>query len=297
MTKVLVVDDCLVDKELAGGFVKLAGCEVVFASDGKEALEIVASNKPEVVLTDLQMPTMDGLELVKRIRENHPQTPVILMTGHGSEEIAAEALRAGAASYVPKRNLSTELVEALQVVMTAVESIQQRDQVRESLRESTSHFELGYQPGGAQALISFLQDELSRVNFCDQSSLLRLATALTEAINNAMDHGNLELDSALREESGDAYRSLGNERTQQQPWCDRRVRITTRLTPSEVKFVIRDEGPGFSVADLPDPTDPENLLKASGRGIMLMNAFTDEVRFNDSGNEVTLVKRREESPK
>ena len=293
MTTVLVVDDTLVDQKIAGGIAEQAGCQVAYAADGKEALENIANQRPDVVLTDLQMPNLDGLQLVKRLREDYPQMPVVLMTGHGSEEIAAEALRAGAASYVPKRNLSQDLVEALRVVMTAVESIEQREQVRELLQESTSQFVLGYRPGGAQALISYLQDDLQRVCFCDESSLLRLATALTEAINNAIDHGNLELDSALREQEGDAYRKLGNERAQQQPWCDRRVRITTTLTPTEAKFVIRDEGVGFDVNDLPDPTDPENLLKASGRGIMLMNAFTDEVRFNDRGNEVTLVKRRE----
>lgn len=292
MTMVLVVDDSLVDQKIAGGLVEQAGGEVCYAANGEEALEIVAADKPDVILTDLQMPTLDGLELVKRIRESHPRLPVVLMTGHGSEEIAAEALRSGAASYVPKRNMANDLVDALKVVITAVESTQQRQQVRDLMEESRSCFVLGYQPGGVQAMISYFQDDLIRMNFCDQSALLRLSTALTEAINNATDHGNLELDSALREEAGDAYRELGNERTKKQPWCDRRVRITTTLTPTKATFVIRDEGSGFNIDDLPDPTDPENLLKASGRGIMLMNAFMDSVSFNDQGNEVTLIKLR-----
>ncbi len=56
--------------------------------------------------------------------------------------------------------------------------------------------------------------------------------------------------------------------------------------------MIRDEGSGFDRSELPDPTDPENLLKSSGRGVMLMQTFMDEVIFNDRGNEVTLIKRR-----
>jgi anti-sigma regulatory factor (Ser/Thr protein kinase) len=55
---------------------------------------------------------------------------------------------------------------------------------------------------------------------------------------------------------------------------------------------MRDEGPGFDPKELPDPTDPENLLKLSGRGILLMRTFMDDVKFNDRGNEVTMVKRR-----
>ena len=133
---------------------------------------------------------------------------------------------------------------------------------------------------------------MSRLNFCDQSTLLRLATAFTEALANAIDHGNLELDSKLRESEDNAYRRLGEERARQPPYCDRRVRVTATLTPSEARFVIRDDGPGFDSSALPDPTNPENLLKPSGRGIMLMATFLDEVKYNDRGNEVTLIKRR-----
>jgi anti-sigma regulatory factor (Ser/Thr protein kinase) len=55
--------------------------------------------------------------------------------------------------------------------------------------------------------------------------------------------------------------------------------------------VIRDEGKGFDMAKIPDPTDPENLVLPYGRGVMLINCFMDEVRYNDVGNEVTMIKR------
>ena len=64
---------------------------------------------------------------------------------------------------------------------------------------------------------------------------------------------------------------------------------------SSVEFVIRDEGPGFDLSGLPDPTDPENLAKVSGRGLLLINAFMDEVRHNDQGNEITMVKKKRET--
>jgi len=64
------------------------------------------------------------------------------------------------------------------------------------------------------------------------------------------------------------------------------------LTRHEGRFIIRDEGAGFDIDNLPDPTDPENLLKPSRRGIMLNNSFMDEVTFNDAGNEICLIKRR-----
>ena len=61
---------------------------------------------------------------------------------------------------------------------------------------------------------------------------------------------------------------------------------------SEATFTIRDQGPGFDPSSLPDPTAPENVGKVNGRGMFLIRTFMDEVRFNESGNEVTMIKRR-----
>ena len=61
-------------------------------------------------------------------------------------------------------------------------------------------------------------------------------------------------------------------------------------------FVVRDEGHGFDAGNLPDPTDPHNIELASGRGVLLMRSFMDEVMFNETGNEVTMVKRSKISP-
>ena len=81
--------------------------EVEFATDGREALEVVGRIDVDLVVTDLRMPEIDGLELVKRLREEHPLVPVILMTARGSEQIAVKALAAGAASYVPKDQIKS----------------------------------------------------------------------------------------------------------------------------------------------------------------------------------------------
>ena len=293
MTSILVVDDSVLDQNIAGACVEEQGFTAIYARDGREALEVIERDDPDVVLTDLQMPEMDGLELVTRIRQSYSSVPVILMTAVGSEEVAAKALRAGAASYVPKKLLRETIGDALRAVMVSVEAAGQRDRVRQFLLESESKFKLGYESDGPQALISYLQDGLRRLNFCDDVEIMQICTALTEAITNAIDHGNLELDSALRENGG--YRQLGNERAQQAPFRDRRVYVTSRLTESEASFSIRDEGKGFDASNLPDPTDPENLTRVSGRGVMLIRTFMDDVSFNESGTEITMIKRRVDS--
>ena len=120
MATALVVDDAAVDQRIAGRLLeKDAGLEVLYASDGVEALAAIKEREPDLVVTDMLMPNMDGLELVDRIRADHPGVPVILMTAYGSEEIAAEALQRGAASYVPKSSLAEHLPRAVVHVLAA----------------------------------------------------------------------------------------------------------------------------------------------------------------------------------
>src|SRR4051812_8454158 len=83
---VLVVDDSAIDRHLAGAIVqKQEGWKASFAGNGVEALASLKSQQPDLVLTDMLMPEMDGLELVQAIRSQYPLLPVILMTAHGSE--------------------------------------------------------------------------------------------------------------------------------------------------------------------------------------------------------------------
>ena len=113
MTTILIVDDSEVDLRITTGLLETnQDYEFRVATNGTEALVRIDSELPDIVLTDLMIPEMDGLELVSKLREEYPLIPVILMTGMGNEEIAAEALQRGAASYVPKRlsNISREML-------------------------------------------------------------------------------------------------------------------------------------------------------------------------------------------
>ena len=89
----------------------------------EEALESMQRGMPDVVICDLQMPEMNGLELVEAVTREFPAIPVILMTARGSEEIAAEALRKGAASYVPKSRLADNLYDTVNRILAAAARI------------------------------------------------------------------------------------------------------------------------------------------------------------------------------
>jgi CheY-like chemotaxis protein len=298
MPKVLIVDDSPVDRRLAGKLLEKrgdggepTGISVVTAENGRQALEVIAREHPAAVVTDLQMPEMNGLDLVMQIRARHPLLPVILMTAHGSEELAVRALKGGAASYVPKRELGQDLLETVEAVIETAGGKRDESRLMQSLERTESHFVLDNDPALIPPLVGYLKDSVFRMSGSDDTGLIQMTVALREALLNAMEHGNLELDSGLREKDDHSYHDLQRERRAQKPYADRRVHVTSRESRGEAVFVIRDDGPGFDVSKLPDPTDPANLEKRSGRGLLLMRAFMSEVKHNDRGNELTLVWR------
>jgi len=111
---ILVADDSAeIRKFLEETILKPSGYSVVSVGDGMSALTLALELKPDVVLTDLNMPSLRGLELIRRLKRDLPTLPVILMTAEGSETLAVEALRAGAADYLVKPFDAEHLLAAL----------------------------------------------------------------------------------------------------------------------------------------------------------------------------------------
>ncbi len=117
MARILVAEDSPTQALALRRMLEAAGHGVVLTTNGREALEALKQGPADLVLTDLQMPEMDGLELVQAFRFAHPLVPVILMSAHGSEEVAAEALQRGAASYVPKRRMARDLLPTVENIL------------------------------------------------------------------------------------------------------------------------------------------------------------------------------------
>jgi CheY-like chemotaxis protein len=299
---ILVVDDSSVERLRAGSAVEShfrrsaahsGGVHLVYASNGLEALTILPHLRPNLVVTDLMMPELNGLELVRRMRSSYPSTPVVLMTSQGSEEIAAEALREGAASYVPKRYVTRDLGDAVETVLRHSQP-NPVQLVYTHMKAAAYHFVLPSDLSAIFPVVDFLQGHLRRLGLCDLLGELRVGMALREALVNAVIHGTFEIPSDLRNKDAEGYQLLLSERRNQSLYQDRQVHVTAHESPKQVTYKVRDEGPGFNTSALPDPTDPENMRKATGRGLFLIRTFVDEVKFNDAGNEITMVKRKKE---
>jgi len=291
MTRILVVDD---DRPQADEFeilLRNAGCEVTLASNGREAMDLLRHEVPDVVLTDLNMPEMDGLELVQAIRREYPALPVILMTAMGSEDVAAKALHHGAASYVRKRNLAREVVRTVGSVLAIARALPQQERMLDCLTDDQLSFVLDNDPAQVPAVLGHLELVASILHPRDQTDRIRMGIALQEALLNAIQHGNLELNSDLRQEDEQVYQDLGEKRRRQPHYRDRRVRVQAKLSRTEAVYIVEDEGPGFDPATVPDPTDPGNLERIGGRGLMLIRTFMDDVEHNEKGNRITLRKK------
>ncbi|MAR13997.1 MAG: hypothetical protein CL681_28980 [Blastopirellula sp.] len=294
MPTVLVVDDSAVDRKLAGALLERSpNIQVIYAENGSVALEMIQAAPPNAVLTDLVMPTFDGLDLVANIITNHPHIPVILMTGEGNEGVAVKALQAGAASYVPKTSLGDLLVETVEHVLEVAREEQSHMRLMTCMQRYDCSFTLDNDFAMIPPLVNFLHRSVRSVGVCREQTGIRVSVALEEALNNALFHGNLELSSELREEERSVYMAEVESRRTSKPYCDRKIYVDAIVTTEQAKFVIRDEGPGFDPSTLPDPTDPANLEKPSGRGLLLIQTFMDETSYNATGNEVTMIKKPE----
>jgi CheY-like chemotaxis protein len=303
MATVLVVDDSAVDRRFVGGILSRDGrYKVEFAEDGSQALANLRQSPPDVIVTDLQMPNRNGLELVTAVRMHHPEIPVILMTGHGSEDLAVEALHRGAANYVPKPQIGERLLESVDEALAFARSDRTYDRLIACLKRCDFEFELDNDPGLLDPLVELVQQMVAGMGLSDATGRFRVGAGLKEALLNAIYRGNLAISFqqmqdtrvSLLEGKGD---DVVTRRRGEAPYKDRRVYVAIIINPDEARFVVRDQGGGFNPASVPAAGQPGSLDPQTGRGLVLMRAFFDEVTFNGTGNEVTLVKRREQAAK
>ena len=294
MPTILVVDDSPLDRHLEAALLRKSPDNTVFeATSGEDALAKIELHLPDLIVTDMMMPNMNGLELVSAVKDEYPLIPIILVTSQGTERIAVEALQKGAASYVPKQNVPDELLEIVERVLMATHDVRGRSRLLGRMTDCQYSFTLENQIDLVCALSSYLREEASRLRICPRAACLRMGVALEEALLNAYYHGNLELNSSLREENHDLYQQTASQRAQESPYRDRQIYVTVKISSTQAVYTIRDQGPGFDPNSLPDPTDLANLDRPCGRGLLLMRTFMDQVIYNDRGNEVTLFKNRE----
>jgi serine/threonine-protein kinase RsbW len=179
---------------------------------------------------------------------------------------SVKAFKMGAANYLRMPYNHDELREIVEKTLSCklrhIENPELLPHVHEKIE-----FELPSDLGLMNGVLEYLQERVSKLGLIkpDRSNLF---VALDEAFVNAVKHGNKNDPSKL-------------------------LRITAELSPNEASFTVEDEGEGFDIREIPDPCDPANLFRTSGRGVLLIYNIMDEVEYNAQGNRVKMVKRPE----
>ncbi len=291
--KILVVEDDEATREVMMMGLRGLGHETAVASDGRAGLQLFNAFKPDIIFADIQMPVMNGLEMLEKLRKIDNEALVIINTTLDSPEYTLQALRLKANDYLIKPVLIRDIVAILEKYSDV---LQHRTMDREVLG-MISRRELCMEIGNDLTLLGKIVDRLllETEAAVKPNDRLGIRLGLMEILINAIEHGNLAISyeekSHAIESGPDGLERLVEMRMHTSPYCERRVKIEFSLTRERCEWRVTDQGSGFDFENLPDPNDPENLVKCHGRGIMLARLQFDECSFLGNGNQVHMIKR------
>jgi CheY-like chemotaxis protein len=244
------------------------------ASTAEEALDCIQRTSYDIILTDLKMPGMGGIELLRRVHEIQPDTRIIVMTGQSAPGAVAESLRHRAFSYLVKPFTLSALKD---VIHSAFDSSDGQDDIRIlSATPTWIALSLRCKLEIADRILNFLRAMDIDLGHEEQD---HVATVFRELLINAIEHGG-----------------------HSDP--EKRVDLTCVRTASAIIYYLHDPGEGFSFDHIPhaaisnDPADPvghteirDQLgIRPGGFGLLMTRKLADELIYSEKGNEVMVVK-------
>ena len=273
MTKILVVDDDRATRHILQKVLTAGGYQTTVAKDGIEALAALGKRRFDLLLLDVWMPRMNGLELLARLRTRKRKPRVVVMTSDDAPQTLLQAVRENAFKYVHKPVDASDLLDTLRAVVEApeippIEVISARPEWVELMVPCTRDA-----VDRIQAVVAHLEADLA------PDVRESIVYAFRELLMNAIEWGG-RLDAT------------------------RQVRIACLHSPRMLMYRIADPGPGFTIEDLPhaaigQPSDKpiehmrireEKGIRPGGFGLLTVRASVDELLYNEKRNEVVFVK-------
>jgi CheY-like chemotaxis protein/anti-sigma regulatory factor (Ser/Thr protein kinase) len=272
MSTILIVEDDRMTRHVLQSVLNGAGYSTRVASDGVEALEVLQAQHFDLLLLDVWMPRMNGLDLLAKLRARESRPRVIVMTSDDAPETLLKAVREQAFKYVHKPVQPAELLETIRTALAAPELM-------------------------PIEVISAKPDWVELVVPCTREAAERIQPVMAEL--------DARLPEEIRESTAYAFRELLLNAIEWGGRLDpnRTVRISLLRTKRMLLYRIADPGPGFNIDDLPHaaisyPDEPiahmqvrmEKGLRPGGFGLMTVRATVDELIYNEKRNEVIFVK-------
>lgn len=237
------------------------GHEVVTTGEREKALSRSDLDQFDLIISDLT----ENVEVdSSSVGEFQRKCLLTSFPPNGSQPQMVRAFKMGAANFSRLPYKNEELREIIEQTLSHKLRYLDDPTLHWQVHEKID-FELPSDLSLMSGVLNYLLERVEKLGLIkpERSNLL---IALDEAFVNAVKHGNKSDPSKL-------------------------VKITAELSPTEACFTVEDEGDGFNIKDIPDPCDPANLFKTSGRGVLLIYNIMDEVEYNAQGNRVKMVKR------
>jgi len=258
--RILIVDNNDELRAILEEVLGTLGHEVVVTGERETALARTDLDEFDLIISDLT----EDLEAEQPASELQRKWLLTHVAANGTQPDIVKAFKLGAVNYQPydKEELRDIVERTLSYKLQYVDAPTVLPHLHEKIE-----FELPSDLSLMNGVLQYLLERVSRLGLI-KPERSNLFIALDEAFVNAVKHGNKSDPHKL-------------------------VRITAELSPKEACFTVEDEGSGFDIKDIPDPCDPANLFKTSGRGVLLIYNIMDEVEYNAQGNRVKMVKRPE----
>jgi serine/threonine-protein kinase RsbW len=258
--RILIVDNNDELRAILEEVLGTLGHQVVVTGDRETALARNDLGEFDLIISDLTE-DLEAEQPASELQRKWLLTPV---SANGTQPEIVKAFKLGAVNYLPydKEELRDIVERTLSYKLRYVDNPTVLPHVHEKIE-----FELPSDLSLMNGVLQYLLERVLRLGLI-KPERSNLFIALDEAFVNAVKHGNKNDPHKL-------------------------VRITAELSPKEACFTVEDEGSGFNIKDIPDPCDPANLFKTSGRGVLLIYNIMDEVEYNAQGNRVKMVKRPE----
>ncbi|MBI1291872.1 response regulator [bacterium] len=290
---VLIVDDRSEVRYYLREIIASSGHHSMEAEDGKQALEAYLRATPDVIISDLSLPDMGGLDLLETIRKQDSSVFFVLMTAKGSEEAARRALELQASNYLSKPLRFETIVSILDKYSSVLKSRELRAEVHQRVVSRELILRVENRLGLASEVADFLVTEAGNAISREVRGGIHLG--LYELIVNAIEHGNLGIsfDEKRRCLMESPYRlnELVQRRSIEPERVGRVVTIAFRMDQSHCEWVIEDQGDGFDWTAVPNPLE-DNDEALNGRGIFLARYQFDEMHYLGVGNRVKVIKHR-----
>ncbi len=266
--RILIVDDNDELRAVLEAALRELGHEVVAIGERREALAREDLEEFDLIISDLTDDEDSGVQLLSEIKRKRLMVPVVISSDQAQQPGVVKAFKMGAVNYLrspyDKEELCSIVEKTLAYKLRFVDDLKVLPYVHEKIE-----FELPSDVSLMNGVLQYLIERVAKLGVI-KPERSNLFIALDEAFVNAVKHGNKNDPTKL-------------------------VRITAELSPQEARFTVEDEGEGFDVEQIPDPRDPANLFKASGRGVLLIYNIMDKVEYNARGNRLTMIKRPEDT--